>query len=130
MGRKTREQEGIVGNRLEAFLNDGLSQNRCSGGTVAGFVIGAAGDFFHHLRAHVLELVFELDFLGNRHTVFGDARGAEGFIDDHVAAFRAEGHLHRVGKDVDTLEHTVTGICIELDVLSSHSCFPRLSSWF
>ena len=59
---------------LETFANDGLGQNRGGGGAVAGFVVGAAGDFFHHLRAHVFELVLKFDFLGNRHTVFGDAR--------------------------------------------------------
>ena len=62
-----------------SLRDDGLSQNCCGGGAVAGFVIGAAGDFFDHLRAHVFELVFQLDFFGNGNTVFGDARCAEGF---------------------------------------------------
>ena len=68
------------------------------------------GDFADHLRAHVLELVFELDFLGDGHAVLGDARGAEGLVDDDVAALRAERHLHRVGEDVDAAQHAVAGV--------------------
>ncbi len=33
---------------------------------------GLRGNFTHHLRAHVLELVLELDLFGNGHAVFGD----------------------------------------------------------
>jgi hypothetical protein len=84
-------------------LDDGLGQNGGGGGAVAGFVIGAAGDFFHHLRAHVLELVLKLDFLGDGHTVLGDARGAEGFVEHHVAALGTQRDLDRVGEDVDAL---------------------------
>ena len=46
-------------------------------------------DFLHHLRAHVLELVFELDLLGDRDAVLGDGRGAERLVEDDVAALRA-----------------------------------------
>jgi hypothetical protein len=34
-------------------------------------------DFLHHLRAHVLELVSQFDFLGDGDAVLGDGRGAE-----------------------------------------------------
>ena len=46
------------------------------------------GDFAHHLRAHVLELVGELDFLGDGDAVLGDARRAERLVEDDVAALR------------------------------------------
>src|SRR6056297_3492167 len=108
------------GNRLEAFLDDGLGQHGSGGGAVAGFVIGARGNLFHHLSAHVLELVFQFDFLGDRNTVLGDAGRAERFFDDHVAAFGAQGNLHRVGKDIYATQHAVAGIGVEFDVLSSH----------
>jgi hypothetical protein len=49
-------------------------------------VVGLGGDFAHHLRAHVLELVGELDFLGDGDAVLGDARRAEALVDDDVAA--------------------------------------------
>ena len=49
--------------------------------------------------------VFQLDFLGDRDAVLGRARGAEGLLDDHVAALGAQGDLHRVGEDVDAAQH-------------------------
>ena len=60
------------GNRLGAFLHDRLRQHRCSCRAVASQIIGLLGDFTNHLRAHVLELVFQLDFFCDRHAVFGD----------------------------------------------------------
>ena len=44
---------------------------------VAGEIVGLRGDFAHHLRAHVLELVGELDLLGDGDAVLGDARRAD-----------------------------------------------------
>src|SRR5688500_15186207 len=64
------------GDGLEAFANDGLGENGGGGGAVAGFVRGGGSNFLHHLGAHVLELVLELDFLRNRHAVLGDGGGA------------------------------------------------------
>ena len=43
-----------------------------------------------HLRAHVLELVGELDLLGDGDAVLGDARRAERLVEDDVAALRAQ----------------------------------------
>ncbi len=65
------------GDRLGAFRHDGGGQHGGGGGAVAGEIVGLLGDFAHHLRAHVLELVLELDFLGDGDAVLGDARGAE-----------------------------------------------------
>ena len=81
------------GNRLGAFLDDRLGEHRRGGGAVAGDVAGLGGDLAHHLRAHVLELVLELDLLGDRHAVLGDARRAEGLVEHDVAALGAERHL-------------------------------------
>ena len=67
------------------------------------------------MRAHVLELVFQLDFLGDGNAVFGDGRRAEGFFEDDVAAFRAEGDFDGVGEDVYTLEHFFAGGFTEAD---------------
>ncbi len=105
-------------------LTMACGQNGRGGGAVAGLVVGPGSDFLDHLRAHVLELVFQFDFLGDRHTVLGDARRAEGFVEHDVAAFRAQRHLDRVGKDVHTLEHPIAGVGVEFDVLSSHVATP------
>ena len=82
------------------------------------------GDLAHHLRAHVLELVGKLDFLGDGHAVLGDARRAEALVDDDVAALGAQRHLHRVGENVDAAQHPRAGVAAETNVLGSHVCLP------
>jgi len=69
-----------------AFLDDRLRQNGRGRGAVAGDVVGLRSNFADHLRAHVFELVFKLDFLGDGDAVLGDARGAERLVDDDVTA--------------------------------------------
>src|SRR5581483_2205644 len=103
------------GNRLGAFANDGMGQHGRGGGAVAGRVSGLGGDFAHHLGAHVLELVFELDFLGDGDAVLGDARSAERLVENDVAALRAERHAHRIGEDVNAAQHLVARVNGEFD---------------
>ena len=108
------------GDVLHAFLHDGLRQHGGGGGAVTGHVGGLGSDFLHHLRAHVLELVLQLDFLGDRHAVLGDGGGAERALEHHVAALGAEGHLDRVGQNVHARDHAVAGVLVEFDVFSCH----------
>src|SRR5471032_3132356 len=91
------------GHELHAFAHDGLGQHGGGGGAVAGVVAGAGSNFLDHLRAHVLQLVFQFDFFRNRHTILGDGRGAERALQHHVAAFRAQRDFNCVGEDVDAL---------------------------
>ena len=95
-------------------------QNGGGGGAVAGLVGGSGSDFAHHLRAHVLELVFEFDFLGDGDAVLGDARSAERLVEDDVAALRTERDLDRVGENVDAAQHSIARIDGEFDVFGSH----------
>ena len=90
---------------LGAFLDDRLGQNGRGGGAIAGHVVGLGRDLADHLRAHVLELILELDVLRDGHAVLGDARCAERLLENNVAAFRAEGDFHGVGQNIDALEH-------------------------
>ncbi len=53
-----------------------LGQKGCSRRAVTGDVVGLRSDFADHLGAHVLELVFEFDLLGDRKRRLGDARRA------------------------------------------------------
>ena len=106
---------------LNTFANDGLSKNGCGCGAVASDVVRLGSDFAQHLCAHVFELVFKLDVLGNGDTVFGDARCAEGLVDNDVTAFRAERYLDGVGENVDAAQHAVAGIRAEVNVFGSHS---------
>src|SRR5690606_6446865 len=104
-----------------AFLDDGLGQDGGGGGAVARLVVRLGGDFADHLGAHVLEGVFQLDFLGHRDAVLGRARGAERLLDHDVAALRPQGHLDGVSQDVDALEHLVAGVGVELYDFSGHA---------
>ena len=74
------------GDVLDAFAIDGLGQNRGGGGAVAGRVGGLRSDLADHLRAGVLDLVLELDLLGDGDAVLGDRGRAELLLDDDVAA--------------------------------------------
>src|SRR4029453_775501 len=106
--------------RLHAFANDRLGQNCRRGGAVARDVVGLRGDFAQHLRAHVLELVLELDFLSDGDAVLGDARRAEALVEDNVAALRPQRHLDGVGEDVDTLQNPLARVPREFHVLGCH----------
>src|SRR5439155_14859122 len=111
------------GNRLGAFTHARLGEHGGGGGAVAGRISGLGGDFAHHLRAHVLELVLELDLLGDGNAVLGDAGSAERLVEHDVAALRAERDLHRVGENVDAAQHLVARINREFDFFSCHVDF-------
>jgi hypothetical protein len=72
-------------------------------------------DLLHHLGAHVLELVLELDLLGDGDAVLGDRGRAEALLDDDVAALRAEGHADGVGEPVDSLQQLSARFLVVLD---------------
>ncbi len=107
-------------NGFHAFANDRLSQNCCCCCAVASFVIGTGSNFLNHLRAHVFELVFQFDFFGHGNTIFGDARCAEGFVQNHVTALWTKRDLNSVSQNVDAAKHLITGVCAEFYVFSSH----------
>jgi len=115
------------GNRLHALADQSLRQDRRGRGAVTGHVVGLRGHFAHHLGAHVLELVAELDLLGDGDAVLGDAGCAERLVDDDVAALRAQGHLHGVGQDVDAAQHTVARVAGKTYVFRWHGSFLQLN---
>ena len=108
------------GDRLGAFAHDGVGEHGSGGGAVAGDVVGLRRDFAHHLRAHVLELVLKLDFLGDGNAVLGDARSAVALVENDVAALGAERHLDGVGENVDAAQHPVARVGGETYVFGSH----------
>ena len=107
-------------NQLRAFAHDRLGEDRGGGRAVAGGVIGLGGDLAHHLCAHVLELVVELDFLGDGHAVLGDARRAERLVENDIAALGAQRHLDGVGENVDAAQHLLARVGGKTYVFSSH----------
>src|SRR5262249_49614094 len=116
------------GHGLHAFAHDRLGENRRRRRAVTGEVVRLRGHFAHHLGAHVLELVAKLDLLGDRHTVLGDARGAERLVEHDAAALGAERHLHGIGENVDAAQHARAGVAAEFNVFRSH--YSELLLWF
>src|SRR4030081_429826 len=110
------------GNRLGAFPDDRGCQHGRGSGAVAGRVRRRGGDFANHLRAHVLELVVKLDFLGDGDAVLGDAGCAERLVEHDVAALGAERDLYRVVENVDAAQHFVPRVHAEFNFFASHVC--------
>ena len=103
--RLMRHRVGAGRDVLRAFAIDGLRQHGRRGRAVSGDVGGLARDFAHHLGAHVLERIRQVDFLGHRDAVLGDRGRSEGLAQDDVASLGSEGHLHGVGQAVDAAEN-------------------------
>src|SRR5579863_1014436 len=98
------------GDRLGALAHDRLGEHCGGGGAIAGRVIGLGGNFAQHLRAHILELVVKLDFLGNGYAVLGDAGRTEALFNNDVAALRTERHLDGVGENIDAAQHALARV--------------------
>src|SRR4029079_7015614 len=108
---------GAGSNRLGAFSDNSLGENRGGGGAVGSNVGGFGSDLAHALGGHALELVLELDFLGDGDAVLGDTGSAERLVEHHIAALGAERHLHGVGENVHAARHAVASIDAEFDFL-------------
>ncbi len=108
------------GDQLGALGVDRLRQHGRGGGAVTGDVGGLGGDLLHHLRAHVGELVFELDLLGDGDAVLGHRRRPPGLLDDDVTAAGPERHLDRVGQRVEPVRDALAGALRINDVFGCH----------
>src|SRR5213078_1698704 len=115
---------GAGGDRLDTFAEDSLREHGGSGRAVTGNVGSLGSDFADHLRAHVLEWILELDFLGYGHAVLGDDGRAELLFDHRVAALGAEGDLHCVGKSVHAAQNRLAGIPTSYNPLRHFSIPP------
>ena len=101
------------GHELQALAINRLGQNGRGGGAVAGGVAGLAGDFAHHLGAHVFIRILQLDFLGDGDAVLGHGGGAEFLVEHDVAAFGAEGGGDGAGELGDAAQNRLSGGFIE-----------------
>jgi hypothetical protein len=108
------------GDELRALAVDGLGEHGGGRRAVTGDVARLAGDFAHHLGAHVLESVLELDLLGDGDAVLGDRGRAEALLDDDVAPLGAERDFDGVGQRVDAGEDQVSSLFGVDDFLSGH----------
>ena len=113
-------------NRLHAFANNRLCKNSGSGRAVTGNIVGLRSNFANHLRAHIFELVFQFDFLGDGNAVLSDPRCAKAFVDDNITAFWTKCYFYSVSKNVYAAQDAFTRIAAEFHVFSSHDIFPLI----
>src|SRR5713226_812871 len=127
---------GAGRDRLHAFAIDGLRQNGGGGGAIASDVGSLGSDFTHHLRANVLQPIFQFDFFCHGHAVLGNGRRSEFLLNHNIAAFGAESHLHRVGQNINAAENRLPRFLSLYDLFCHNqnllirgygfSCRPRL----
>jgi hypothetical protein len=58
-------------------------------------------------------------FLRDGHAIIGDSRGAEAFVEYHVAAFGAQCDFYGVGEDVHAAQHALPTVNAEPNFLGS-----------
>src|SRR5947208_128008 len=108
------------GDHLEALGEDRAREHGRRRGAVTGDVRRLGGDLLHHLGAHVLEPVLELDLLGDRHAVLGDGGSAPRLLENDVAPAGAEGDRDRVGEHVDAAQDFLPRVLTERYELGWH----------
>ncbi len=85
---------------LQSYPDDGLSQQGSGGCSVARIVIGFGSHFLYQLGAHVLEGILQFYFFCHGHPVFRNLGSAVFFVDDHIAAFRAQSYFYCIRQRV------------------------------
>src|ERR1700730_7584651 len=108
-------------------MDNGLSENGCRGGAVAGELAGLHGDLLQHLRADVLEPIDKLDFLRDRNPVLADPRGPERLVEKDVAAFWPQCNLDRVRQNIDPAQHLFARSGPEPNFFRRHRSNPASS---
>ena len=98
---------------LEAFVEDGFSHDGCGRGSVTSNVARLGRDFANHSSAHVFVDVFQVDFLGDGHTVLGDGWATKALLKDNVTTARSEGDFDRAGQFANSATNRFAGFLIE-----------------
>ena len=111
---------GAGGQVAQTFGDDRLGEHGRGGRAVAGDVVGLGRRLLEHLGAHVLEVVLELDLLGDGDAVVGDRGRAPLLVDGDVAAAWAEGDLDGVGEGVDAGLELAARLGVENEILGGH----------
>ena len=110
----------------QAFIENRLGHQRRGGGSIAGDVVGLAGHFTDHFGAHIFVNVFQIDFLRDRHAVFGDERASEAFLNNDVASPRTQSHFNGLSQFGHAAAHGITGFLIK----RNHFCHIKISLKF
>jgi hypothetical protein len=122
-GRRRRVDAALDRHRVRArghvaqpFAEDGFGEDRRRRRAVTGHVRRLRGDLLDHLRAHVLVLVLELDFLGDRDAVLGDRGCAPLLVEHDVAALRAERRLDGAAQFRDAVQARRAVLLLQIQV--------------
>ena len=110
--------------RLSTLPDDRVREHGRRSRAVTCLVRGPRRHLAHHLCAHVLELVFELDLLSDGHAVLGDTRCAKRLVEYDVAAPGAKRHADRVGERINAVQHSVTCVDRESYFFGRHLSIP------
>ena len=114
---------GTSSHVAKTFFVDGLGEDGCGGCSVTCNVRGLGRDFLDQLSTHVFIGAVELDFLGDRDTVFGHGWRTEFFVDDDIATGRSQSCLHGAGQFGYSTEEGLTCCFVELKLFSHNSFF-------
>ena len=101
-------------NILKTLVDDSLCKDGGSSCAIAGIVASLAGYALYELSASVLELVLQLNLLGNGNTILGNLGCAKLLLYNNVAAFRTECNLYGVGKLVNTILQQLACVNVKL----------------
>jgi len=97
---------------------DGLREDRRRSRAVARVVVRPRGDLFDHLRADILDLLLELDLLGDRDPVLLIVGAPQLFSMPTLRPFRAEGDADRVCERVHAALDALPGAALVSDFLA------------
>ena len=112
------------GHILETLPVDRFRQNRGGSSAVPRDIASFAGDFTDELGTDIFIRILEFDLFRDRHTVFGDGRRSELFIENHVATGRSECRFDGFGELLHAAQKRVPGGFVKQDLFGCHNSFP------
>ena len=83
----------IKGDGLAPLAVNGTREHRGRGGTVSGDVVRLRCDRFDELGAHILEIILEVDGLGDGYAILGDFRRTVRLSDDYIPSLGTKCYL-------------------------------------
>ena len=118
--------KALFGDGLLSSINNRLCEHHRRRRPVTHIVIGLVGRLLDKVGAHVLELVFKLYCLGNRHAVQGNLRRAVAFVYHHRAAAGPERHLDCLGKRINPFFEGLARVIVEQNLLRHNVLRSRM----